>query len=115
MTAFKPALVLWSTGALFVAVDTATAEDHPAAVEVTIKDHRFLPSEIHVQAGKATFIEILNQDVEAEEFEMRQLAIEKLIPGGGRGRVRLRPLGPGRYQFLGEFHQDTAQGGVIAE
>jgi hypothetical protein len=38
-----------------------------------------------------------------------------MIPAGGKGRVRLRPLGPGRYPFLGEFHEDTAQGAVIAE
>jgi hypothetical protein len=41
--------------------------------------------------------------------------IERLIPGGGKGRVRLRPLGPGRYTFLGEFHEGTAQGAVMAE
>ncbi len=29
--------------------------------------------------------------------------------------VRLRPLGLGRYPFMGEFHADTAQGVVIAE
>ena len=68
-----------------------------------------------MQAGKPTFLEVTNQDVEPEEFEIRQLAIEKLIPGGGKGRVRLRPLGPWRYLFLGEFHEDTAQGAVIAE
>jgi len=35
--------------------------------------------------------------------------------GAYGARVRLRPLGPGRYLFLGEFHEDTAQGAVIAE
>jgi hypothetical protein len=29
--------------------------------------------------------------------------------------VRLRPLDPGRYPFMGEYHEDTAQGVVIAE
>jgi plastocyanin len=112
---FNGALVLWITVGFFVAVHTAKAQDQPATVEVTIKGHRFSPSEIHVQAGKPTFLEVVNQDVEAEEFEMRQLAIEKIIPGGGKGRVRLRPLGPGRYTFLGEFHEDTAKGAVVAE
>ncbi len=64
---------------------------------------------------KSGWVIVTNQGVEPEEFEIRQLAIEKLIPGGGKGRVRLRPLGPGRYLFLGEFHEDTAQGAVIAE
>jgi hypothetical protein len=29
--------------------------------------------------------------------------------------VRLRPLAPGRYAFMGEYHSDTAKGVVIAE
>jgi heme/copper-type cytochrome/quinol oxidase subunit 2 len=115
VTEFTAARVLWIAIGLFVAVETTSAQERPAPIEVTIKGHRFSPSEIHVQAGKPTFLEVTNQDVEPEEFEIRQLAIEKLIPGGGKGRVRLRPLGPGRYLFIGEFHEDTAQGAVIAE
>jgi hypothetical protein len=115
VTELSAAQVLWIGIGLFVAVQAAIAEEQTAAVQVTIKDHRFSPPEIHVQSGKPTFLEIANQDVEPEEFEMRQLAIEKLIPGGGKGKVRLRPLGPGRYPFIGEFHEDTARGAVIAE
>jgi deferrochelatase/peroxidase EfeB len=91
------------------------AEDPVAGVEVTLQDHRFVPAEIHVKAGKPTFLTVTNRDATPEEFELLQLAIEKVIPGGGQGKVRLRPLGPGRYPFRGEFHQDTAQGAVIAE
>jgi len=29
--------------------------------------------------------------------------------------VRLRPLSPGRYPFMGEYHSQTAQGVVVAE
>jgi heme/copper-type cytochrome/quinol oxidase subunit 2 len=117
VTAFKGAQALWiGIGIGFlVAMPTVMAEDQPAPVEVTIKDHRFSPSEIHVQAGKPTFLEVTNQDAAAEEFEIRQLAIEKLILGGAKGKIRLRPLGPGRYLFIGEFHEDTAQGAIVAE
>jgi hypothetical protein len=38
-----------------------------------------------------------------------------VIVGGAYGTVRLRPLGPGRYPFMGEFHSDTAQGVVVSE
>jgi hypothetical protein len=41
--------------------------------------------------------------------------VEKVIPGGHYATIRLRPLGPGRYAFMGEFHPDTATGVVIAE
>jgi hypothetical protein len=29
--------------------------------------------------------------------------------------VRIGPLDPGRYEFMGEFHADTAKGVVVAE
>jgi hypothetical protein len=77
----------------------AKADDQAAPIQVTIKDHRFSPAEIHIASGKAIFLEITNLDAEPEEFEMRQLAIEKVIPAGGTGRVRLRPLGPGALRI----------------
>ena len=92
----------------------ARAEE-PTAVELTIKDHRFMPAEIHVPAGKPTILTVQNQDATAEEFDSSALKTEKVITGGGTATVRLRPLGPGRYPFIGEYHADTAQGVVIAE
>jgi len=115
MMVFVARLALGIAFALFVVDSAAKAEDQAAPIQVTIKDHRFSPSEIHVKAGTPNFLEITNQDAEPEEFEMRQLAIEKVIPAGATGRVRLRPLGPGRYAFIGEFHEDMAQGDVVAE
>jgi hypothetical protein len=94
---------------------TASAEDRPPPIEVVLKDHHFTPAEIHVPTGKPAFLHVVNQDATPEEFEVRQLAIEKVIAAGGSGEVRLRPLGPGRYSFMGEFHADTAQGVIIAE
>jgi hypothetical protein len=41
--------------------------------------------------------------------------IEKVIVGGTYATIRLRPLAPERYPFMGEFHPDTAQGVVISE
>jgi len=91
----------------------AAAETAP--VQLTIQDHRFSPSEIHVAAGKATFLMVSNADATPEEFESGILAIEKVVTGGGHIRVRLPPLAPGRYPFFGDFHPDTAQGAVIAD
>ena len=115
MIRFIDRLALVSALGLTLAVSTARADDQPPPIPLTIKDHKFSPAEIHLPAGKAAFLEITNADSEPEEFEMRQLAIEKVIPAGGTGRVRLRPLGPGRYAFIGEFHEATAQGTVVAE
>jgi len=51
----------------------------------------------------------------AEEFESHDLKIEKVIAGGTSGTVRLRPLDPGRYPFVGEYHEDTAKGVIVSE
>ncbi len=92
----------------------AVAKAKPA-IDVTIKDHRFTPSEIHVAAGKPATLNIKNEDATAEEFDSSALKVEKVIGGGKEGTVRLRPLDPGRYPFVGEYHEDTAQGVVVAE
>ncbi len=89
--------------------------DDVANINVTIKDHRFVPSEIHVPTGKRTVLTVRNEDATPEEFDSSALQIEKVIVGGNYATIRLHPLGPGRYPFMGEFHPDTAEGVVISE
>ena len=93
---------------------TASPEE-PVSIDVTLKDHRFSPSEIHVATGKPTVLRIRNEDTTAEEFNSSALKVEKIVAAGASVTVRLRPLGPGRFPFMGEFHPDTAQGVVISE
>lgn len=93
----------------------AAVADEIANIPVTIKDHKFSPAEIHVAAGKPVILTITNLDPTVEEFDSSALQIEKVIGGGQYGTVRLRPLGPGRYPFMGEYHSDTAQGVVISQ
>lgn len=97
-----------------LAVGDARAEEL-ATYTTTLKNHRFSPAEIHVPTGKPFFIVVTNADDTADEFEMHAPAVEKLIPPGEQGKVRIRPLGPGRFPFFGDFHQDTAQGAFISE
>ena len=92
----------------------ALAADDAASM-IVIKDHRFAPAELHVPAGKRITLTVDNQDTTPEEFEAKTLHIEKVIPGGSKGVVRFGPLAKGTYAFSGEFHEDTAQGKVIAE
>lgn len=113
----RPARIAAAAGLLLVAslaARPAGAED-PTTIAVTIRDHRFIPAEIHVPQGKPILLSIKNEDATAEEFDSSALKVEKVIVGGGFGTVRLRPLGPGRYPFMGEYHAATAQGAVIAE
>ena len=96
------------------AIGAARAEDL-TTYSLTLKNHRFAPAEIHVPTGKAFFVSVKNLDDTADEFEMHNPAIEKVIPPGEEGKVRIRPLGPGRFSFFGDFHQDTAQGVIVSE
>src|ERR1700760_3844012 len=98
--------VLLASVLLGVPAAGAVADD-PMTIDVTLKDHRFTPSEIHVPTGKQTVLRIKNEDVTADEFDSSALKVEKIVPANGSALVRLRPLGPGRYPFMGEFHPDT--------
>ncbi len=96
-------------------VTRPSVADEPARINIKIKDHRFQPAEIHVGIGKAVVLVVTNQDATAEEFDSTALKVEKVIAGGHYATIRLHPLGPGRYPFMGEFHPDTATGVVVSE
>jgi hypothetical protein len=82
---------------------------------LTLKDHRFEPSEIKVPANQRVRLSVHNQDNSAEEFESKSLKREKVIPAGAKAAILIGPLKPGRYEFFGEFHEATARGVVVAE
>jgi plastocyanin len=82
---------------------------------LVIRNHRFEPAEIKVPAGKRVAITVSNEDATPEEFESSALKVEKVIAGKSKATVRVGPLQPGRYEFVGEFHADTAKGILIAE
>ena len=96
-------------------VIVAGCGNNSGSIPVTLKNHHFAPAEIHVKANEPTLITLSNQDDAAEEFDSTSLKVEKVVPGHETGNVRLRPLAPGRYPFMGEYHAETAQGVVIAE
>jgi len=93
---------------------TSTLADE-APLPLVLKDHKFSPSTIRVKANEPTIISLSNNDDTPEEFDSTSLKVEKVVTGHSSGNVRLRPLSPGRYPFMGEFHSETAQGVVIAE
>ena len=82
---------------------------------LTIKDHKFTPEELKVPANKRVIITVINNDATAEEFESNVLKVEKVIAGNSKATVRIGPLAPGRYPFIGEFHEATAKGVVVPE
>jgi plastocyanin len=82
---------------------------------LTIRNHRFEPAELQVPAGKKIKLIIDNQDESAEEFESHELNREKVVPAKSKASVYIGPLSPGRYPFIGEFHEKTANGVIIVE
>jgi hypothetical protein len=108
----RRALILISVAAfLAMGAAPARADDYV----LTIKDHRFTPTEIKIPANKRVQITVVNDDATPEEFESKEMKVEKVIPGKSKGLVRVGPLKPGRYPFFGEFHEATAKGTLIAE
>ncbi|MDI9349584.1 MAG: cupredoxin domain-containing protein [Candidatus Symbiobacter sp.] len=103
------------TGFLAAIIAMPAFAADPPIYEITIKDHRFEPSEIKIAANKPAILLVKNLDAEAEEFESMDLKVEKIIAGKSEGKIRLRALKPGRYKFEGEFNAKTAQGILIAE
>lgn len=98
-------------GSLFA--NAANAQE--ATVHVSIKDHRFSPSEVRAPANTPVTIVVKNLDPTPEEFESKMLRVEKVIAGGASTTLRIRPLNAGRYRFFGDYHEDTAEGYLVVE
>lgn len=108
-------LAVFAVLALAAATAFAPSQARAADYTLTIKDHKFTPAEIKMPANKRVTIEVVNKDITPEEFESSVLKVEKVIAGNSSGTVRIGPLKPGRYPFIGEFHEDTAKGTVVVE
>ncbi|MCX7898929.1 MAG: cupredoxin domain-containing protein [Methylocystis sp.] len=93
----------------------AGAKAEPAAVALTIKDHKFEPAEIRIKADQPLTLTVRNLDATAEEFESKPLRIEKVIPANGEAHFSIRALKAGRYKFIGEFHEDSAKGEIVVD
>jgi len=108
--------LFYQTGLVFIIVllasSTVMADEE---IQVVIKDHQFLPSEVKIKAQTKTKLLITNQDSSAEEFESFSLNREKMIRPGQTVTIFLPPLKPGSYDFFGEFHPDTAKGKIVVE
>lgn len=88
---------------------------HAADYMLAIRDHRFLPAELAIPSGTKVRLTIENRDDTPEEFDSYSLNREKVIAGRGTATIFIGPLAPGRYPFIGEFHEATAQGAIIAQ
>jgi len=85
------------------------------SLSVAIQNHRFSPAELHAPANTPIALTVKNLDPTPEEFESKQLRVEKVVAGGASTTVRIRPLAPGKYRFFGDYHEDTAEGFLVVE
>jgi hypothetical protein len=99
--------------AVLVTSEHANAQQS-ASVAISVKDHRFQPSQISAPANRPISIKVKNLDTAPMEFESVSLRVEKVIAAGSEGVVNVRALAPGRYEFFDDFHQET-RGVLVVE
>jgi heme/copper-type cytochrome/quinol oxidase subunit 2 len=93
----------------------ASVADTPPELALILDQHRFSPEEIRVKANTPFILVITNKDKEDEEFEISSLRIEQIVSGGKTLQLKMPALKPGTYEFVGEFHEKTAKGRIVAE
>ena len=82
---------------------------------LTIKDHKYDPEDLAIPANTKVKLIVKNADTTPEEFESFDLNREKVVAAGSQIEVYVGPLDPGKYEFFGDFHQDTARGHLIVK
>ena len=98
----------------FVWVAPVLAQDSQQ-FELRLADHRFQPADLTVPANTPIILTVHNEDDNFEEFHSDALGREKIIGPNKDGIINLGPLSPGVYEFMGEFHLQTAQGRIIVK
>ena len=93
----------------------ASAAGTPPELALTLDQHRFSPEELRVKANTPFILVITNKDNEDEEFEISSLRIEQVVSGGKTLHLKMPALKPGTYEFIGDFHEKTAKGRIVAE
>jgi plastocyanin len=111
MTRWLALAVLTGLTMVGAAGAVAAAEE----IALTLEHNRFSPEEIKVKAGVPFVLVVTNKDKSPEEFESKELRLEKVIPGGKTLKIQVRALKPGTYPFVGEYHEQTAKGRIVAE
>lgn len=84
-------------------------------INIEIRNHLFIPSEIMIPKNTKVKLIIYNHDETDEEFESYELNREKVIIGQRKGTIFVGPLAEGEYPFFGEFFPKTAQGKIIVK
>jgi len=97
-------IVLAVASALLLGVAAgAAAEDR--TIPLAVEEAGFAPAEIEAPPGARVRLEVTNRTAVAVEFESFELNRERVIQPGQTAAVYVSGLGPGRYEFFDDFHQ----------
>ena len=111
--------VLWLLQVVLLSIACSAtlvaAADTPPELALTLDQHRFSPEELRVKANTPFVLVITNKDKEDEEFEIFALRIEQIVSGGKTLLLKMPALKLGTYEFIGDFHEKTAKGRIVAE
>ena len=99
-------LALATLVALALGASAAQAQQ-ATNLTVSVKNHKFQPAELHAPANVPIVITVKNLDSSRMEFESVTLRVEQVIAGNSQAAIRIRPLGPGRYEFFDDFNQQA--------
>lgn len=94
---------------------TANAGSAPASpvVRLTLKDYRFTPATITIPANQRVKIELSNDDANGDDFESKDLHVDKEVQGMSHVSFLVGPLAPGCYAFQAEKSAATAHGTIV--
>ena len=106
------AIALAFVVSLSAAFPAAAADDE---FKLVIEEHKFQPAELVLPAGMKVKLVVENRDPTPEEFESHALNREKVIAGKSTGTIFIGPLRAGRYPFIGEYNEKTAQGVIVVK
>ena len=107
---------LFGPAALFALILPAiggTARAADPTFSLTIKDHRFSPSELTIPANTRVRFLVKNLDPTPAEFESDDFKAEKIVPAGVEVSVAIPPLKPGVSEFHDEFHEALSKSRLI--
>jgi plastocyanin len=85
-----------------VAGSSSRADD--AGIVITIKDGKFVPSEVSVPSGTKLKLTVRNQDKSMSEFESSEFHREKTVAPNQEISLFVGPLAAGSYEFFDDFH-----------
>ena len=92
-----------------------SAQAADPAFSLTLKDHRFTPSEITIPANTRVRFLVKNLDATPAEFEGRNFKAEKIIPAGKEVTILIGPLKAGTYEFYDEYNEKTSKSTLIVK